>query len=77
MAVVEGKEDLLHDLGGIAFGERAGVDDTVKQLSSGTEFSYNVETTTLLEKVKYFDDVWMVLRKGMGIQCCGGSLSRS
>lgn len=65
MAVVEGEEDLLHDLGGIAFGEGAGVDDTVEQLSSGAEFSYNVETTALLEKVEYFDDVWMVLHKGM------------
>ena len=63
MAVVDAREDLLHEDGAVALVEFAALQDLVEELATLANLSDQVVALLVLEELVHLDDVGVVLRK--------------
>ena len=60
MAVVDGRQQLLHDDGGVVLVELGAVDDLVEELAALANLGHEVEALLVLEVLVHLDDVGVV-----------------
>mmetsp|Transcript_76339 Transcript_76339/g.166671 ORF Transcript_76339/g.166671 Transcript_76339/m.166671 type:complete len:320 (+) Transcript_76339:628-1587(+) len=58
--VVDGPDNLLHQYGGLDLGEVSGLDNSVEEFSSSSEFHHEVDVSVVLEGLVELDDVRVV-----------------
>jgi hypothetical protein len=61
VAVVDGREELLHDLCGSSLRKGFFLLDPIEELPSRAQLCHNVEVFFVLIELIDFDDVWMIL----------------
>mmetsp|Transcript_22174 Transcript_22174/g.48489 ORF Transcript_22174/g.48489 Transcript_22174/m.48489 type:complete len:219 (+) Transcript_22174:857-1513(+) len=58
--VVDGPDNLLHQYGGLDLGEVSGLDNSVEEFSSSSEFHHEVDVSVVLKRLEELDDVRVI-----------------
>ena len=70
VAVVNGRDDLMHDIGCVSFCELLSGVDLIKELATGTKSRYGersllsdqIEARSVLEELIQLHNIWVILR---------------